>query len=167
MKAIGAVKVGTKTVNLNRRGVLFWPTRAVITALDPQKKLSFRVNTNDTEWTYDLEPAGTPLRHRAARADRGMGEEGRGLHRLEGADQLRVIGLRLVDQNIDPVLDNAAGDGIVVHGTNIEPVFGGAFNAGFKIIFRFDAAIIGEYFHFVTIMELKHLCHDKTHGMIA
>lgn len=59
MKAIGAVKVGTKTVNLNRRGVLFWPTRAVITALDPQKKLSFRVNTNDTEWTYDLEPAGT------------------------------------------------------------------------------------------------------------
>ena len=59
MKAIGAVKVGTKTVNLNRRGALFWPTTATITAQDPQKKLSFRVNTNYTEWTYDLEPAGT------------------------------------------------------------------------------------------------------------
>ncbi len=59
MKAIGAVKVGTKTVNVNRRGALFWPTTATITALDPQQKLSFRVNTNNTEWTYDLEPAGT------------------------------------------------------------------------------------------------------------
>lgn len=59
MKALGAVKVGTKTVNVNRRGVLFWPTTATITALDAQKKLSFRVNTNNTEWTYDLEPAGT------------------------------------------------------------------------------------------------------------
>ncbi|GAA2421163.1 SRPBCC family protein [Mycolicibacterium llatzerense] len=59
MKAIGAVKVGTKTVNVNRRGALFWPTTATITALDPQQKLSFRVNTNNTEWTYDLEPSGT------------------------------------------------------------------------------------------------------------
>lgn len=59
MKAIGAVKVGTKTVNLNRRGALFWPTTSTITSVDPQKKLSFRVNTNNTQWTYDLEPAGT------------------------------------------------------------------------------------------------------------
>lgn len=59
MKAIGAVKVGTKTVNVNRRGALFWSTTATITALDPQQKLSFRVNTNNTEWTYDLEPSGT------------------------------------------------------------------------------------------------------------
>ncbi|KAB7761273.1 MULTISPECIES: SRPBCC family protein [Mycobacteriaceae] len=59
MKAVGAVKVGTKTVNLNRRGALFWPTTSTITAVDPQKKLSFRVNTNNTQWTYDLEPSGT------------------------------------------------------------------------------------------------------------
>jgi len=59
MKAVGAVKVGTKTVNLNRRGALFWPTTSTITAVDPQKKLSFRVNTNNTQWTYDLEPADT------------------------------------------------------------------------------------------------------------
>ncbi len=59
MKAVGAVKVGTKTVNLNRRGALFWPTTSTITSVDPQKKLSFRVNTNNTQWTYDLEPAGT------------------------------------------------------------------------------------------------------------
>lgn len=59
MKAIGTVKVGTKTVNLNRRGAMFWPTTSTITALDPQKKLSFLVNANGTEWTYELEPAGT------------------------------------------------------------------------------------------------------------
>lgn len=59
MKAVGAVKVGTKTVNVNRRGAMFWPTTSTITALDAQKKLSFRVNTNNTEWTYDLEPSGT------------------------------------------------------------------------------------------------------------
>ena len=56
---VGAVKVGTKTVNVNRRGAMFWPTTSTITALDAQKKLSFRVNTNNTEWTYDLEPSGT------------------------------------------------------------------------------------------------------------
>jgi uncharacterized protein YndB with AHSA1/START domain len=59
MKALGSVHVGTKTVNLNRRGLLFWPTTSTITALDPDRKLSFRINDNGTEWTYELEPAGT------------------------------------------------------------------------------------------------------------
>lgn len=58
MKAFGPVQVGTKTYNLNRRGLLFWPTTSTITALDANRKFSFLVNDNDTEWTYDLEPAG-------------------------------------------------------------------------------------------------------------
>ena len=58
MKAFGPVQVGTKTYNLNRRGLLFWPTRSTITALDADRKFSFLVKDNGTEWTYDLEPAG-------------------------------------------------------------------------------------------------------------
>ena len=58
MKAFGPVQVGTKTYNLNRRGLMFWPTRSTITALDPNRKFSFTNNDNGTEWTYDLEPAG-------------------------------------------------------------------------------------------------------------
>lgn len=58
MKAIGPVQIGSKTYNLNRRGLMFWPTTSTITALDPERKLAFRVNENGTEWTYDLEPAG-------------------------------------------------------------------------------------------------------------
>ncbi|MUL64398.1 polyketide cyclase [Mycobacterium sp. CBMA 234] len=73
MKSIGAVKVGTKTVNLNRRGLMFWPTTATITALDAQKKLSFLINSNGTEWTYELEPAGTGTKVTASRhAENGV-----------------------------------------------------------------------------------------------
>ena len=30
MKPLGPIKPGTRTLNLNRRGLLFWPTTAVI-----------------------------------------------------------------------------------------------------------------------------------------
>ena len=63
MKPIGGLKQGGRTVNLNRRGFLFWPTTCRITELLPEKKLAFRVNENHTVWTYELEPteAGTRL----------------------------------------------------------------------------------------------------------
>jgi uncharacterized protein YndB with AHSA1/START domain len=63
MKPIGEVRQGARTVNLNRRGRLFWPTTCRITEFIPEKKLAFRVNENNTIWTYELEPteAGTRL----------------------------------------------------------------------------------------------------------
>ena len=63
MKPIGGLRQGARTVNLNRRGLLFWPTTARITELVPEQKLAFRVNENHTVWTYELEPteAGTRL----------------------------------------------------------------------------------------------------------
>ncbi|WP_137148503.1 SRPBCC family protein [Mycolicibacterium sp. CR10] len=63
MKPIGGLKQGGRTVNVNRRGYLFWPTTCRITELLPEKKLAFRVNENHTVWTYELEPteAGTRL----------------------------------------------------------------------------------------------------------
>jgi uncharacterized protein YndB with AHSA1/START domain len=63
MKALGPLRQGTKTVNVNRRNRMFWPTTCTITEVIPQKKLAFRVNQNNSVWTYELEPtdAGTRL----------------------------------------------------------------------------------------------------------
>lgn len=63
MKAIGGVRPGARTINFNRRGMMFWPTTCRIIEVVPRKKLSFRVNENNTVWSYELEPteAGTRL----------------------------------------------------------------------------------------------------------
>jgi uncharacterized protein YndB with AHSA1/START domain len=63
MKAIGGLRQGGRTVNVNRRGKMFWPTTCRITELVPEEKLAFRVNENHTVWSYELEPteAGTRL----------------------------------------------------------------------------------------------------------
>lgn len=63
MKPVGQLRQGARTVNLNRRGLLFWPTTCRITEFIPEKKLAFRVNENHTVWSYELEPteAGTRL----------------------------------------------------------------------------------------------------------
>jgi uncharacterized protein YndB with AHSA1/START domain len=63
MKARGGpVRQGTKTINLNRRGLLFWPTTSQITEFIPEKKLAFRINENGTVWSYELEPSGSGTR---------------------------------------------------------------------------------------------------------
>ena len=56
MKAFGPLRQGTRTINLNRRNFLFWPTTSTVTEVSPEKKLAFRVNTNNTIWSYELEP---------------------------------------------------------------------------------------------------------------
>ena len=56
MKPLGPVRAGTTTVNLNRRGLLFWPTTSRLTEVVPERKLAFRIGANDTVWTYELEP---------------------------------------------------------------------------------------------------------------
>lgn len=63
MKPIGGLRQGARTININRRGYLFWPTTCRITELIPEKKLAFRVSENGTVWSYELEPteAGTRL----------------------------------------------------------------------------------------------------------
>ncbi|WP_422744783.1 SRPBCC family protein [Mycobacterium sp. WMMD1722] len=62
MKPLGPVRPGTRTVNLNKRGPLFWPTTCTITDLVPEKKIAFRVNANNTVWSYELEPTATGTR---------------------------------------------------------------------------------------------------------
>lgn len=56
MKAFGPVQQGTKTLNLNRRKFMVWPTTCQVTEVIPQQKLAFRVNENNTVWSYELEP---------------------------------------------------------------------------------------------------------------
>ena len=62
MKSIGPLRAGTRTVNLNRRNKLFWPTTSTITEVIPERKLAFRVNINNTVWSYELEPTATGTR---------------------------------------------------------------------------------------------------------
>lgn len=56
MKAFGPLRQGTRTLNFNRRKFLVWPTTSTIIEVIPDKKLAFRVNANNTVWSYELEP---------------------------------------------------------------------------------------------------------------
>ncbi|WP_094288482.1 SRPBCC family protein [Mycobacterium lehmannii] len=56
MKTFGPLQPGARTINLNRRKFLMWPTTSRIIEVVPEKKLAFRVNENNTVWSYELEP---------------------------------------------------------------------------------------------------------------
>lgn len=62
MRAFGPLRQGTRTINLNRRGLMFWPTTSRITEFIPEKKLAFQVSENNTVWSYELEPTATGTR---------------------------------------------------------------------------------------------------------
>jgi uncharacterized protein YndB with AHSA1/START domain len=62
MKALGPVRQGTRTLNLNRRNRLVWPTTCTVTEVIPEKKLAFKVDMNRTIWSYELEPTETGTR---------------------------------------------------------------------------------------------------------
>ena len=38
----GTVRLGTRTVNVNRRGLLVWPTRAKVVRFDPHREIALR-----------------------------------------------------------------------------------------------------------------------------
>jgi uncharacterized protein YndB with AHSA1/START domain len=56
MRPLGPVRQGTRTFNLNRRNLLLWPTTSTVLELIPDQKLAFRVNMNNTVWSYELQP---------------------------------------------------------------------------------------------------------------
>jgi uncharacterized protein YndB with AHSA1/START domain len=62
MKSRGPLRQGAKTLNLNRRNRMWWPTTSRVTEVIPEKKLAFRVNQNNTIWSYELEPTDTGTR---------------------------------------------------------------------------------------------------------
>jgi uncharacterized protein YndB with AHSA1/START domain len=62
MKSFGPLRAGTRTLNLNRRNRMFWPTTCTVLEVIPEKKLAFRVNTNHSIWSYELERNGESTR---------------------------------------------------------------------------------------------------------
>lgn len=62
MKPLGPLQPGTRTINVNRRGFIVWPTTCTVTDVVPEKRVAFRVNANNTVWSYELEPTATGTR---------------------------------------------------------------------------------------------------------
>ena len=58
MRPFGPLRQGTRTLNLNRRNRLFWPTTCTVVEVIPDAKLAFKVDLNGTVWSYELEPVG-------------------------------------------------------------------------------------------------------------
>ena len=52
----GGVQQGTRFANLNRQGLLFWPTNGKVVRFDPHRDFAFRIAENRTIWSFELEP---------------------------------------------------------------------------------------------------------------
>ncbi len=62
MRVSGEVREGTKTFNINRKGLLVWPTTSKVIRFEPNKAIAFRINENRSIWSYTLEPTETGTR---------------------------------------------------------------------------------------------------------
>ena len=71
----GGVGLGTRFLNLNRRGLVVWPTQSKVVRFVPEREVAFRVKENWTVWSYTLEPTDTGTRLIARReAPRGISD---------------------------------------------------------------------------------------------
>jgi uncharacterized protein YndB with AHSA1/START domain len=52
----GPSRLGTRTLNVNRRGLLVWPTRAKVVRFEPHREIALRIKDNFTVWSFTLEP---------------------------------------------------------------------------------------------------------------
>ncbi|NLC97657.1 MAG: SRPBCC family protein [Actinomycetales bacterium] len=61
----GDVALGTRTLNINHEGKLWWPTRSQVIEFEPNRRISFKILENWTIWSYGLEetPTGTRVTH--------------------------------------------------------------------------------------------------------
>lgn len=62
----GNVRLGAEAVNINRRGLLVWPTRSKVVRFEPHRDFAFCIKDNLTVWSFELEPVdgGTRLTQR-------------------------------------------------------------------------------------------------------
>jgi hypothetical protein len=65
------IQLGTRLLNVNRRGLLVWPTQSRVVRFEPHREVAFRVKDNFTVWSFTLEPsgAGTRVVHRREAPD--------------------------------------------------------------------------------------------------
>ena len=52
----GTTRQGSKLININRKGLLVWPTQAMVTTFEPGQKIAFRIRENWTIWSFTLGP---------------------------------------------------------------------------------------------------------------
>lgn len=66
------IQLGTRMININRRGVLVWPTQSKVVRFEPLHEIAFRVKDNFTIWSFTLTDngaAGTTLTQRREAPD--------------------------------------------------------------------------------------------------
>ncbi|GAC80526.1 Polyketide cyclase / dehydrase and lipid transport [Gordonia malaquae] len=67
----GEVKQGARTLNVNRRGPLVWPTSAKIVTFDTNREIAFRISENHTVWSYKIDATETGSRVTESRVAEG------------------------------------------------------------------------------------------------
>lgn len=62
----GGLRVGQNYLGINRRKAVFWPTRSVIAALDPERQIAWDTTSSGARWIYELTAVegGTAVAHR-------------------------------------------------------------------------------------------------------
>ena len=51
----GRTTKGTRALNINRRGPLFWPTTSRVGAFEPGRRFGNQISENGTVWAFELE----------------------------------------------------------------------------------------------------------------
>ncbi len=77
------VRLGTRMINLNRRGLLVWPTQAKVVRLEPERVVAFKIRENQSTWSFTLEPTASGTRI---------------VQRREAPDGISALSLRLTDR---------------------------------------------------------------------
>lgn len=76
------IQLGTKMINLNRHGLIVWPTRTVVVRFEPQHEIAFKVVDNYATWSFSVASSGeggTVLTQRREAPD-GVSKVARLLH---------------------------------------------------------------------------------------
>ncbi len=62
----GGLRAGQWYLGINRRKAVVWPTRSVVAAVEPGRRLVWDTKSSGAEWIWELEPAegGTRVVHR-------------------------------------------------------------------------------------------------------
>lgn len=81
------IGLGTTMLNINRRGLLVWPTRGKVVRFEPHREIAFRIKDNYTIWSFtleDTESGGTRITQRREAPD--------GISKLSDTLTTRVLG---------------------------------------------------------------------------
>jgi uncharacterized protein YndB with AHSA1/START domain len=58
----GPVTLGTKTINVNKRGLLVWPTTSKVVRYEPNKEIAYKIAENGAVWSFTITPTDDGVR---------------------------------------------------------------------------------------------------------